>query len=48
VLGAAVAIAVAVLAALALFGAPRERAPLKLDRARAVERAPYASEPPGR
>jgi cytoskeletal protein RodZ len=48
VLGAAVAVVVAVLAALAIFGAPRERAPLKLDRPRAVERAPYASEPPGR
>lgn len=47
-LGAAVVLAVVVLAVLALFGAPRERAPLKLDRARAVQRAPYASEPPGR
>jgi hypothetical protein len=28
-----------------LFGGPRERAPLKLDRARAVQRAPYGTEP---
>ena len=37
-----VALVLAALAALALFGAPnRERAPLKLDRPRAVERGPY-------
>ena len=41
-----VALVLAALAALALFGAPnRERAPLKLDRPRAVERGPYQPAP---
>ena len=36
----------AALAAVALFGTPnRERAPLKLDRPRAVERGPYLPAP---
>ncbi len=46
--GAAAALAIAALAAVSLFGSPRPRAPLKLERPRAVERAPYGSEPPGR
>ncbi|HEX7488512.1 MAG TPA: helix-turn-helix transcriptional regulator [Anaeromyxobacteraceae bacterium] len=42
VVAALVALALAALAALALFGATnRERAPLKLDRPRAVDRGPY-------
>ncbi len=44
VVGVAVAVALAVVTGLALFGAPRERAPLKLDRPRAVQRAPYGSD----
>jgi hypothetical protein len=43
-LGTAAAIAVAGLLALALFGAPRQRGLLKLERPRAVERAPYAAD----
>lgn len=46
VVGLAIAAAVAALVGVTLFGAPRERAPLKLDRPRAVQRAPYGSEPP--
>lgn len=45
VVGVLVAAALAVLTGIALFGGPRERAPLKLDRPRAVQRAPYAAEP---
>jgi cytoskeletal protein RodZ len=42
----AVVLALAVLLALVLVGPPqRERAPLKLDRPRAVERGPYAPSP---
>ncbi len=44
VVGAVVAVALAVLTGIALFGGPRERAPLKLDRPRAVQRAPYAAD----
>ncbi len=44
--GLVIAVAVAVLVAMTLLGGPRERAPLKLDRPRAVQRAPYGSEPP--
>lgn len=49
-LAVAAAVVLVALALLALFllGPPRERAPLKLDRPRAVERAPYAPAPPGR
>jgi hypothetical protein len=46
VVGAAIATAVAVLVGVTFLGGPRERAPLKLERPRAVERAPYGSEPP--
>lgn len=46
VLGVVIATAAAVLLGLTLLGGPRERAPLKLDRPRAVQRAPYGSEPP--
>ncbi|GEJ58074.1 helix-turn-helix domain-containing protein [Anaeromyxobacter diazotrophicus] len=42
-----VLLALALLAYL-LLDPPRERAPLKLERPRAVERAPYAPAPPGR
>lgn len=46
---AAVALAVVLLLALVLFGRPeRQRAPLKLDRPRAVERGAYPSAPPAR
>ncbi len=45
VLGVLVVAALAVLTGIALFGGPRERAPLKLDRPRAVQRAPYATDP---
>jgi len=46
VLAALAALVLAALAALALFGAPsRERAPLKLERPRAVERGPYQPAP---
>ncbi len=45
VVGVLVAAALAVLTGIALFGGPRERAPLKLDRPRAVQRAPYAADP---
>src|SRR5512146_2428639 len=41
VIGMAIAAAVAALVVVALLGGPRERAPLKLDRPRAVQRAPY-------
>jgi transcriptional regulator with XRE-family HTH domain len=44
--GLAIAAAVAALLGITLFGGPRERAPLKLDRPRAVQRAPYGTEPP--
>ena len=47
-LGLVVAVVVAVITGLALFGTPRERAPLKLDRPRAVQRAPYAADPNSR
>ena len=45
VLGIAVVVAAALLAGVALFVAPRERAPLKLERPRAVQRAPYPVDP---
>jgi transcriptional regulator with XRE-family HTH domain len=48
VVGLAIAAAVGVLVVVTLLGGPRERAPLKLDRPRAVQRAPYGSEPYGR
>ena len=41
----AAAIALAALAGLALFGGSRQPARLKLDRPRAVQRAPYATDP---
>jgi cytoskeletal protein RodZ len=45
----AVVLLAAALLALVLVGPSRnERAPLKLDRPRAVERGPYAPSPPGR
>ncbi len=44
-IGAAVALAFAVLAGLVLFGGARQRAPLKLDRPRVMERAPYPADP---
>ncbi len=47
VLAVAVAVAVAALAVVVLLGGPHGRAPLKLDRPRAVERAPYPSDPYG-
>ena len=44
----AAALVLATLAGLALFGGSRQPARLKLDRPRAVERAPYAADPGGR
>ena len=44
-IGAVVALAFAVLAGLVLFGGARQRAPLKLDRPRVMERAPYPADP---
>ncbi len=45
-LAAAIAIVLlAILAWFGLFGSPRERRPLRLDHPRAVQRAPYGSEP---
>lgn len=44
----AAAVALATLAGLALFGGSRQPTRLKLDRPRAVERAPYAADPGGR
>lgn len=38
------AAALAALTGVALFGGPRERAPLKLDRPRVVQRGPYAAD----
>ncbi|HEX9288384.1 MAG TPA: helix-turn-helix transcriptional regulator [Anaeromyxobacteraceae bacterium] len=44
-LAIAIAVALAALAAAALLRTGSERAPLKLDRPRAVERGPYAPDP---